>query len=160
VPHAAISTTAVCLLVTLLTLGACSSAPPPRATPAQRYPLAFEPSDHEDTPCTEREPASLLNALHTRVNSRIALPPGYVVVLPDGPQTAPLLQTDVMVAIHPTGRIIGSTVTKSSNVPAIDQAVLTALKQAACMPVPPPALMDPASKSARIQVSYRFRHGT
>ncbi|HEY0715823.1 MAG TPA: TonB family protein, partial [Polyangia bacterium] len=126
-------------LVAILVSG-CGSAPPPKATPPQRYKLAFEPSDHEDTPCTERESTSLLNALHTRVHHRISLPAGYVVVLPDGPQTGQLLQTDVQVALHPTGRILKSVVTRPSGAPAVDQAVLSALKQAACMPVPPKEL--------------------
>ncbi|HEY0707425.1 MAG TPA: energy transducer TonB [Polyangia bacterium] len=148
---------AVLLAVSMI---ACSSGPPPRpSAPPPRYKLAFEPSDHEDTPCTEREPTSLLNALHTRVHNRINLPAGYLVVLPDGPQIGPLIQTDVMVAIHPSGRILKSVVTKPSGAPNVDQAVLTALQQAACMPVPPKELLDPSSNSMRVQVSYRFRRG-
>lgn len=141
-------------------LAACSSAPAPRPTPQERYKLAFEPSDHQDTPCTARQPASLLNALHTRVHNRIEVPTGFVVVLPDGPQIAPIMQTDVKVTIHPNGRILNSAVTKSSTVPALDGAVLSALQKAVCMPAPPKELIDPASNSMRIQVSYRFRKGS
>jgi TonB family protein len=156
---AAVAPTAVFTTVLAALVAACSSAPPPRPTPQQQYRLAFEPSDHEDTPCTERESASLLNALHTRVHNRITLPAGYVVVLPDGPQIAPLLQTDVMVALHPNGRILKSVVTKTSGAPAVDQAVISALQKAECMPMPPKEFLDPASNSMRIQVSYRFRRG-
>ena len=135
----------------------CGTSPAPRSAPAPRYNLAFEPSHHEDTPCTAQHTGSLLNALHTRVYHRLVPPLGFVVVLPDGPQTGAILQSDVRVSIHPGGRILNAEVTKSSSVPTLDQSIIVALKKAACMPAPPKELLDPSSNSMRIQVSYRFR---
>jgi TonB family protein len=111
-----------------------------------------------DIPCSAG-PQALLPALEARVMHRVRTPVGLVPLSVAGTRGAGGLQVKVVMEIDRRGTIRRSAVASSSGIGELDRAVLHAIDEAACMPVPSRALLDERSGTFKVSLGYLFRRG-
>ena len=90
---------------------------------------------------------------------RIRPPVGLVPVAVAGGLATGGLRVRVVMEIDRRGTIQRSAVATSSGIFELDRAVTAAIEEAACMPVPPRALLDAASGTFKVSLGYVFRRG-
>jgi TonB family protein len=137
-----------------------SGAPPPglAAAPTPAPPAGMpEPSPWltPDIPCSAG-PQALLPALEARVLHRVRPPVGLVPLSMAGTRGSAGLQVKVVMEIDRRGTIQRSAVASSSGIGELDRAVLQAIDEAACMPVPSRALLDVRSGTFKVSLGYLF----
>jgi TonB family protein len=131
--------------------------PPPVAaatTPAPTSPASPAIPD-VDIPCSAG-PQALLPALEARIMHRIRPPVGLVPLSMAGARGAGGLQVKVVMEIDRRGTIRRSAVASSSGIGELDRAVLRAIDEAACMPIPSRALLDERSGTFKVSLGYLF----
>jgi TonB family protein len=132
---------------------------PPRATTPAAVPAPAEPAAPrwlapDDIPCSAG-PQALLPALEARVMHRVRTPVGLVPLsAPARPGTRGL-EVKVVMEIDRRGTIRRSVVSNSSGIGELDRAVLSAIDEAGCMPVPARALLDPGG-TFKVSLGYGF----
>jgi TonB family protein len=130
------------------------SPPAPAASPAPAPRSPFPLSD-VDIPCSAG-PQSLLPALEARIMHRVRPPVGLTPLSMAGTRGAGGLQVKVVMEIDRRGTIRRSAVASSSGIGELDRAVLRAIDEAACMPVPSRALLDERSGTFKVSLGYAF----
>jgi TonB family protein len=123
----------------------------PPAAPRSSAPLAPD----IDIPCSAG-PQALLPALEARIMHRVRPPIGLVPLSIAGSRAAGGLQVKVVMEIDRRGTIRRSAVASSSGIGELDRAVLNAIDEAACMPVPSRALLDERSGTFKVSLGYLF----
>jgi TonB family protein len=136
-----------------------SSPPPGLAAPAAAPPRPGlsegSPWLTPDIPCSAG-PQALLPALEARVLHRVRPPVGLVPLSVAGTRGAAGLQVKVVMEIDRRGTIRRSAVAASSGIGELDRAVLQAIDEAGCMPVPSQALLDQRSGTFKVSLGYLF----
>jgi TonB family protein len=132
-----------------------AGAPSTASTSAPSEPVA---APDIDIPCSAG-PQALLPALEARIMHRIRPPVGLVPLSVAGTRNAGGLQVKVVMEIDKRGTIRRSAVASSSGIGELDRAVLRAIDEAACMPVPSRALLDERSGSFKVSLGYLFARG-
>jgi TonB family protein len=138
-------------------LGGDPPRDPPRAPVAAAAPAVPRgPAMPDiDIPCSAG-PQALLPALEARIMHRIRPPVGVVPLSMAGTRGSGGLRVSVVMEIDRRGTIRRSAVASSSGIGELDRAVLRAIDEAACMPVPSRALLDQRSGTFKVSLGYLF----